>query len=665
MKIDQNYIKKLGKKMAVTSLALFQLLSFQGYGEMIDQEAYEISVSRGIKHKRIVQTYENGVQSIYMTFADLGDPSLGIDLLYNKKTGFTNRQELSSLTSQNPNSVVAINGDFFNMSTPSYATGTMVEKGKMISSPYHEAGKMATMIVDANNRVLFDYLASGVVLNNESTGVSYSSASINKTSGTYAYPIIMTSEYRQASVGSTDKLSLTEMVVSGGQVQEIRKNEKSVAIPKDGFVLTVAGAKALELETKFKIGDSVSIKSSAQEAYRDMVTALGGGTIILKDGQKTALTHQIKGKSQRTAIGLTRDNQLVFVVVDGRTGSYLGMDENELAEFLQSQNIKDAMMLDGGGSSEMIINGEITNKMVDAERKLLNGISISNNSAKGSLSKLEAVLESQALVQGDKVKLIVQGFDASMNPVKLGQVSVTGEGINVSYSNGYITANSGGQGRLLIQSGGASLRLDIEVLAINPTDPKLKEEIGQREIAIIPNSSKNTEDIWGQALNGKLLEKAANAKLAVNMFNQNQEMSDSIKISKESIYKGGQILKNSGITFLGLETSKGIGGTAGQWTSLKNALASSDNDLIIMMDGFNLEASEKKIFRKLLNDASSYKNIFVLYTGEKFASHQEGKVSYISIMDNAKATGKEDSDFRMLGFRRQDGKLIYSFEKLF
>ena len=431
-------------------------------------------------------------------------------------------------------------------------------------------------------------------------------------------------------------------------------------------MVTVAGTKALELETKFKVGDTVNITSSAQSAYTDMVTALGGGTMILKDGQKTALTHQVSGKSQRTAIGVTADNKLVFMVADGRTGAYVGMSESDVATFLQGQNVKDAMMLDGGGSSEMIINGQITNTMVDAERKLLNGISIANNNARGSLAKLEAVLETSSIVQGDKVKLVVQGFDASMNPVKLGAIAVSGSGVDVSYANGYITANSGGTGSLKISSGSASTSLPITVHGIVAIDPKLKESTGVMDLAVIPNGSTDKEDALGQVLNAKVVEKSAKAKLAVNMFNKNQELSNNLKVSKESIYQGGQILKNSGFTLLGLDTTKGIGGKEGQWTALKNALASNDSYIVIMMNtDFNLETSEKRIFRKLVNEASTSKSIYVVYTGSSFKSHVEGNVSYISVMDNATAKGNDESSYRMLSFRKQDGKLLYSFERLF
>ncbi len=663
---NTNRLKSKIKKFAVASLAAIQLLTFPGYGSMIDESSYQIPVSRGITHKRIVQTYENGVQSIYLTIADLSDPSLSLDILYNEGTGFVNRQELSVLNANSPNAVATINGDFFSMSDPSYSMGIMFENNKLISSPSYKNGEMASMIMDGGKNIFFDYLSSGVSVQNMGNGQSYQSISVNKHSTSYNYPILLTSEYRKYSIGSTAALELTEMVVQNNTVSEIRIGQGAVPIPSNGFVVAVAGAKAAELTSKFSVGDSVMIQSSAQQAYANMALALGGGTMILRNGQITPITHQVKGKSQRTAVGLTYDNKLIFMVTDGRTNAYIGMDESDVAQFLRSQNVKDAMMLDGGGSTEMILNGVITNNMVGKERKLVNGLAVVNNSARGSLSRLEAVLETDSIVQGDQVKLLVQGFDSSMNPVRLGAVSVSGSGVQVSYQDGVLTANSGGNGTLMISSGGATTSIPISVAGINTMPPSLKESTGVMDFAIIPNGSSDKNDVLGQVLNAKVIEKSATAKVAINMFNKNQELSNNIKVPKESINQAGQILDSSGVTFLGLSTAKGIGGTSGQWTALKKALASGNKNIVIMMNGsFDLTASEKRIFRKLVGDASKSKNIYVVSTGAAYSSYSEGEVSYITIMDNATAKGNVDTDFRMLSFRKQDGKLIYSFEKLF
>ncbi len=666
MRIEKQTIYKAAKRMGISVLATLQLFALPSFGSMIDENAYQIPVSRGITFKHITQTFENGVQSIYLTTADLSDPALQLQLLYNKQNGFSNRLELSELNRQAEGAAVTINGDFFSTTNPSYATGIMYENGKLLSSPSYKNGEMASMVLDQSGNILFDYLSSGVVLENTSNGQTYQSLSVNKQSTSFIYPIVLTSEYQSNTPGSKSGQELVELIVQNGTVGEIRIGQPSTAIPAGSFAVVASGTKAVELQQKFAVGDSVRLTSSAEQVYANMTTAIGGGTMILRNGQPTAITHSIKGKSQRTAVGVTYDNKLIFMVTDGRTGAYIGMDENDVASFLRTQNVKDAMMLDGGGSSEMIINGRIINNLVAKERKLLNGLSVVNTAPKGSLSQLQAVLENESIVQGDRVRLIVQGFDSGMNPVALGTISVSGQGVNVTYADGYITANSGGKGNLIISSGGASTSIPIAVSAINPIDPKRKEATAAMDFVIIPNGSSDKSDALGQVLNAKIVEKSATAKTAIMMFNKSQELSSNIKIAKETVSQSGQIINNNGITFLGLSTAKGIGGTAGQWTAIKNALASSNKDIVFLMNGsMELNSSEKKIFRKLLNDASGSKNIFVVSLGKSFDSYAEGNVSYISIMDNAIASGEKDSDFKMLGFRRQNGTLVYSFTNLF
>ena len=63
----------------------------------------------------------------------------------------------------------------------------------------------------------------------------------------------------------------------------------------------------------------------------------------------------------RTAICQVEENHYLFVVSDGRTDSSLGLSLKELAEFLQTLDVKVAYNLDGGGSSTMYFNGEIIN----------------------------------------------------------------------------------------------------------------------------------------------------------------------------------------------------------------------------------------------------------------------------------------------------------------
>ncbi|MHA7299065.1 phosphodiester glycosidase family protein [Pseudarthrobacter sp. MDT3-1] len=72
--------------------------------------------------------------------------------------------------------------------------------------------------------------------------------------------------------------------------------------------------------------------------------------------------HSIQGEQPRTAVGITDENHLVFVVVDGRSPGYSsGVTMTGLAEIMQGLGATTAYNLDGGGSSTMYFNGELVN----------------------------------------------------------------------------------------------------------------------------------------------------------------------------------------------------------------------------------------------------------------------------------------------------------------
>jgi hypothetical protein len=72
------------------------------------------------------------------------------------------------------------------------------------------------------------------------------------------------------------------------------------------------------------------------------------------------------GRHSRTAVGVTGDGRLLLVVVDGRQPGYSrGMTLRELAELLRRLGAVQAMNLDGGGSSEMVVNGLTANRPSD------------------------------------------------------------------------------------------------------------------------------------------------------------------------------------------------------------------------------------------------------------------------------------------------------------
>jgi hypothetical protein len=106
-----------------------------------------------------------------------------------------------------------------------------------------------------------------------------------------------------------------------------------------------------------------------------MQTAVGGGPVILQKG-KIFITNElemmfrgkaINDKHPRTAIGYTKDGKLIILMIEGRNAIAHGATLGQEAQILKDLGCWEALNLDGGGSSCMLVNGKETIKTSDKE----------------------------------------------------------------------------------------------------------------------------------------------------------------------------------------------------------------------------------------------------------------------------------------------------------
>jgi exopolysaccharide biosynthesis protein len=90
--------------------------------------------------------------------------------------------------------------------------------------------------------------------------------------------------------------------------------------------------------------------------------ALGGRPVLVRDSAVVAEVDSVGGpgfataRHPRTAVGIARDGRrLLIVVVDGRQKQYSdGATLRELADIMRGLGARDAINLDGGGSSTLV-----------------------------------------------------------------------------------------------------------------------------------------------------------------------------------------------------------------------------------------------------------------------------------------------------------------------
>lgn len=159
-------------------------------------------------------------------------------------------------------------------------------------------------------------------------------------------------------------------------VEDIIDGAGVTAIPDGKAILWGFGNSEPMLKSMSK-GSEVKISLSswlrATPSVRNLKEQMGGSnTILLRDGKYCESWEE---RHPRTIMGYDKSKRYVYVaVIDGRQTGSAGANSNELADILLKFGAWDGVNLDGGGSSCMVINGDIMNTPSDGpERAVGNG----------------------------------------------------------------------------------------------------------------------------------------------------------------------------------------------------------------------------------------------------------------------------------------------------
>lgn len=123
----------------------------------------------------------------------------------------------------------------------------------------------------------------------------------------------------------------------------------------------------------FEAGQTVAFNFQLGDVFwPDAESALGAGPLLLQGNARTArrdwedegfdTKHNFRAHP-RTAIGFTEDGEALLLTVDGRqSGWSTGITTEETQHLMQLLGVVDAVMLDGGGSTQMAVDGRNVNR---------------------------------------------------------------------------------------------------------------------------------------------------------------------------------------------------------------------------------------------------------------------------------------------------------------
>jgi Phosphodiester glycosidase len=177
----------------------------------------------------------------------------------------------------------------------------------------------------------------------------------------------------------------TDIVVRGGLVSSKRGGGDTL-VPADGFVLAATGATARPLREAAQPGVAVQLDLPLRSGRLPLDSAtpagiVSGGPRLLAGGRVRVRSRAegfnplsapwfhgsfVAARHPRTLAGVRADGRLLLVTVDGRRpGWSIGVSLPEAARLMRSLGARDALNLDGGGSTAMVVRGRTVNRPSD------------------------------------------------------------------------------------------------------------------------------------------------------------------------------------------------------------------------------------------------------------------------------------------------------------
>jgi exopolysaccharide biosynthesis protein len=272
--------------------------------------------------------------------------------------------------------LAATNGGYFRVAGAyrGESLGLLVLDGQLISEPHNDRAEFG--LIDAANKteIVFGHLKySGEI------SIGSGKHAVHGLNRSLAPDelVVFTPQFHRTTLTSPDGI---EIIVRRNQVVAIRDFKGSSTIPADGFVVSAVGKSREWLKDRIRKGSWLkfswrlnSIEPGQEQKWRRAYNVLGGGPQLVKDG-KVAITNVqekitpafVNDGHPRTAIGKLASGKILLITIDGRQpGESIGMSLTTLADLLIELGAVEAINLDGGGSTTMVIHNKIVNRPSD------------------------------------------------------------------------------------------------------------------------------------------------------------------------------------------------------------------------------------------------------------------------------------------------------------
>lgn len=293
--------------------------------------------------------------------------------------------ETTSSLARRHGALAAVNGGFYlpEGELPGDSAGTLVVAGRLLSEPDRGRGTVGFFREAGRQRALFGrpgFCATATLASGDQISID----GVDRKRGRDE-TILYTPEFHRRTLTAPGGVEATLL---DGRFVEVREGAGGSAIPDGGLVLSVGPGRTGEDGGELRAGEAVSIELRLRprpddpgSAWHRVDSAVSAGPLLLAGGEPVARPEleaisQVfaRARHPRTAVAVRADGTLLFVAVEGRRPERsVGMSLAELTELLAELGAVEALNLDGGGSTAMVLRGELVTRPSDRNGERANG----------------------------------------------------------------------------------------------------------------------------------------------------------------------------------------------------------------------------------------------------------------------------------------------------
>lgn len=315
----------------------------------------------GLEHREVLQYTARGPLRIHVMEVD---PSIleVTPVLANGKMG----SKSSVMAMVNASGAIAgINASFFKQES-GIPIGALILNDELVSGPLFNR---VCFGIDQSNRAHMAKLSlQGNISIPDATAPGMA---VNLPIDNVNQPRIKTTQ----TVVYTDRWGFKAPNVPAGGLQVLLvdgyvrgvSSDLPLPIPKGGLV--VSGPMSQALGQLATLTPEVQVKSNfyTKPDWSKIKHAISGGPYLVQDGRKyidlkdQQFRRGLGSYEPRSALGVMPNGKLLFVAVDGRSAQSVGVSLSELSQLMIELGSVEAMNLDGGSSTQMVLAGRNLN----------------------------------------------------------------------------------------------------------------------------------------------------------------------------------------------------------------------------------------------------------------------------------------------------------------